>query len=62
MALAYWDVYFNNILVEGTQIVGIVDFERTEVSSINFILDIVKRMVEYPKKYMPEKFETFAKK
>ena len=43
-------------------IVGILDFERTEVSSIDFILDIIKRIVEYPKKYMSEKFEKFAKK
>ncbi len=62
LALTYWDAHFDNILVEDTQIVGILDFERTEVSSIDFILDIVKRMVEYPKKYMSEKFEKFAKK
>jgi len=62
MALVYWDAHFDNILVQGTKIVGILDFERTEVSSIDFILDIVKRMVEYPKKYMSEEFEKFAKK
>jgi len=62
MALVYWDAHFDNILVHDTKIVGILDFERTEVSSIDFILDIVKRMVEYPKKYMSEKFEKFAKK
>lgn len=62
MALVYWDVHFDNILVQDTNIVGILDFERTEVSSMDFVLDIVKRMVEYPKKYMSEKFEKFAKK
>jgi len=62
LALVYWDAHFDNILVEDTKIVGILDFERTEVSSIDFVLDIVKRMVEYPKKYMSEKFEKFAKK
>lgn len=62
LALVYWDSHFDNILVQDTKIVGILDFERTEVSSIDFILDIVKRMVEYPKKYMSEKFEKFAKK
>ena len=62
LALVYWDVHFDNILVQDTNIVGILDFERTEVSSMDFVLDIVKRMVEYPKKYMSEKFEKFAKK
>lgn len=61
IALVYWDAHFDNILVQGTKIVGILDFERTELSSIDFNLDIVKRMVEYPKKYMSEEFEEFAK-
>lgn len=62
LALVYWDAHFDNILVQDAKIVGILDFERTEVSSVDFVLDIVKRMVEYPKKYMSEKFEKFAKK
>ncbi len=62
MALVYWDAHFDNILVQNTNIVGILDFERTEVSSVDFNLDIIKKMVEYPKKYMSEKFEKFAKK
>ena len=62
MALVYWDAHFDNILIQDSKIVGILDFERTEVSSIDFILDIIKRIVEYPKKYMSEKFEKFAKK
>jgi len=62
IALVYWDAHFDNILVQGTKIVGILDFERTELSSIDFVLDIIKRMVEYPKKYMSEEFEKFGKK
>ncbi len=62
LALVYWDAHFDNILVQDMKIVGILDFERTEVSSMDFVLDIVKRMVEHPKKYMSEKFEKFAKK
>jgi len=62
MTFVYWDAHFDNILVQDTKIVGILDFERTEVSSMDFVLDIIKRMVEYPKKYMSEKFEKFAKK
>ncbi len=62
LALVYWDAHFDNILVQDAKIVGLLDFERTEVSSIDFNLDIIKRMVEYPKKYMSEKFEKFVKK
>ncbi len=62
IALVYWDAHFDNILVKENKIVGILDFERTELSSIDFILDIIKRMVDYPKKYMSEEFEKFAKK
>lgn len=62
IALVYWDAHFDNILVNGDKIVGVLDFERVELSSIDFTLDIIKRMVEYPKKYMSEEFEKFARK
>lgn len=62
IALVYWDAHFDNILIRKNKIVGILDFERTELSSIDFTLDIIKRMLEYPKKYMSEEFEKFAKK
>jgi len=62
MVLVYWDVHFDNLLVQDTKIVGILDFERTEFLSLDFTLSVIKKMVEYPKKYMSEKFEKFAKK
>ncbi len=62
IVIVYWDAHFDNILIKKNKIVGILDFERTELSSIDFSLDIIKRMVEYPKKYMSEEFEKFAKK
>ncbi len=62
IGLVYWDAHFDNILIKKNKIVGILDFERTELSSIDLNLDIIKRMVEYPKKYMSEEFEKFAKK
>ncbi len=60
--LVYWDAHFDNILVNGTRIVGILDFERTQRASIDFVLDIFRRMSEYPKKYMAEQFEKYAKR
>lgn len=61
-ALVYWDAHFDNILISKNRIVGLLDFERTEYGSIDFVLDIIKRMMDYPKKYMSEEFEKFAKK
>ncbi|MCB9809193.1 aminoglycoside phosphotransferase family protein [Candidatus Nomurabacteria bacterium] len=62
ISLVYWDAHFDNILVKNNEIVGILDFERTELASIDFVLDILKRMMNYPKKYMSEESEKFAKK
>lgn len=62
IALVYWDAHFDNIIVKDSKIVGILDFERTELASIDYNLDIIKRMVDYPKKYMSEEFEKYAKK
>ncbi len=62
IALVYWDAHFDNILVTGDQIVGILDFERTELASIDFVLDIIQRMSDYPRKYMSAEMEQYAKK
>ena len=62
VSLVYWDAHFDNILVKDNKIVGILDFERTELASIDFVLDILKRMMDNPKKYMSEESEKFAKK
>lgn len=61
LALTYWDVHFDNVLVQDNQIVGLLDFERTEIASIDFVLDTAKRMVVFPKKYMSQYAEQFAK-
>ncbi len=62
IAFVYWDAHFDNILVKNNTIVGVLDFERTELASIDFGLDIFKRMMEQPQKYMSEECEKFAKK
>jgi hypothetical protein len=61
IGLAYWDTHFDNVLTDGKAITGILDFERTEIVSIDFLLNTVKRMMDYPKKYMAEQWEKFAK-
>jgi aminoglycoside phosphotransferase (APT) family kinase protein len=62
IALVYWDAHFDNIIVNKNKIVGILDFERTELASIDLVLDIIQRMIEYPKKYMSKYTEKYAKK
>jgi len=61
IGLVYWDAHFDNILVKDDKISGIIDFERTDLSSIDYNLDIIKRMQEYPTKYVSEEFEKFIK-
>jgi aminoglycoside phosphotransferase (APT) family kinase protein len=62
LAIVYWDAHFDNIIIKDKKIVGILDFERTEIASIDYVLNIIKRMTEHPQKYMASQFEKFAKK
>lgn len=62
MALVYWDAHFDNVLVKNNRVVGLLDFERTEFASIDFMLDTIKRMVDRPKKYMSAASEKYARK
>lgn len=61
LALTYFDAHFDNVLVEGDQIAALLDFERTEITSIDFALDVVRRMVEFPTKYPSEQSGHFCK-
>lgn len=61
IALVYWDVHFDNFLVKGDQVVGLLDLEGTKLASIDYVLDVIKRMVDFPIKYMSKQAEQFAK-
>jgi len=62
MALVHGDVHFDNILVKKNKIFGILDFEKMDLYSLDFTLDVIKRMVDYPKKYISKDFEKYVKK
>ena len=62
LALTYWDLHFDNLLVSNDKIVGILDFERMEVSSIDYTLVLVSRMIKNPKKYASKNAEQFIEK
>ncbi len=59
MALTYWDAHFDNFLVSKEKIVGILDFERIEIASIDYILFLVRLMISNPTKYASEHAEQF---
>ena len=62
IALTYHDPHFDNIIVseDGKRIAGILDFESTDVLSIDYVLDLVRRMVDQPGKYASEESEQFT--
>ena len=60
-ALTYYDVHFDNILVHEGRISAILDLERTDILSIDFVLDTVKRMVTCPTKYASQHARQFVK-
>ena len=62
MALTYHDPHFDNIIVSDDDkwIAGVLDFERTDVLSIDFVLDLVRRMVNQPGKYASEESEPYT--
>lgn len=57
LALLYVDPHFDNFLVEGSRITGMLDFESMNVRSIDWVLHLVQRMQQEPKKYASESFE-----
>lgn len=61
MALTYFDAHFDNFIVKDDKIVGMLDFERTDWLSIDYVLDLVDRMVKEPKKYASEEAENYVR-
>ena len=61
MALTYYDPHFDNLLVKNQKIVGLLDLERTDYFSIDYVLDLVKRMVDLPTKYVSKKSKSLIK-
>lgn len=61
MALTYYDPHFDNFIFYEDQISGMLDFERTEITSIDYVLDLVQRMVKFPKKYASLEAEKFIR-
>lgn len=62
LGLTFWDVHFDNILVDsGFQLSGLIDFESVDVYSIDYRLMVVRLMQRYPHLYLSEQMEPYAK-
>ena len=61
MVLNYLDIHFDNFIVSNAHITGMLDFELTDVTSVDFTMDIVQRMVLQPTKYASEFAAQFIK-
>ena len=59
IAIVNWDLHFDNIIVKENKIVGILDFERTDLKSKDYAICLVKRMIQYPTKYVSEESEKY---
>ena len=57
LALLYVDPHFDNFIVRDAQIVGMLDFESSNVRSIDWVLHLVQRMQNEPAKYVSEAME-----
>lgn len=63
LAVTYWDVHFDNVLVDhNMNFAGLIDFESVDIVSIDYILATVRRMAQEPHRYLSLEMETFAKK
>jgi len=59
IGLTYTDLHFDNVLISGNTVTALLDFERVDVLSIDYALDTIKRLSEYPYLYACEEYEKF---
>lgn len=55
--LTFWDVHFDNFLVHNNRLVGMLDFEGVDIMSIDYPLQVVRRLSTTPKEYASEEQE-----
>lgn len=60
LGLQYWDFHLDNWIVDDGKLVGMIDFEHVDVVSIDYVLNIVRQMQNYPHLNLAEEMEQFA--
>lgn len=57
----YWDVHFDNFLVdENFELQAIVDMENVELAALDYLLFVIRKLMQEPHKYMREEDEKYA--
>lgn len=57
----YWDVHFDNFLVdENFELQAIVDMENVELAALDYPLFVIRKLMQEPHKYMREEDEKYA--
>ncbi len=60
LGLQYWDFHLDNLIVDDGKLVGMIDFEHVDVVSIDYVLNIVRQMQNYPHLNLAEEMEQYA--
>lgn len=60
LGLQYWDFHLDNLIVDNGKLVGLIDFEHVDVVSVDYVLNIVRQMQNYPHLNLAEEIEQFA--
>jgi len=59
----YWDVHFDNFIVnQNFDIQAVIDLENVELTSLDYPLFVIQKMMDEPKKYLAEPDEKYADK
>ncbi|HEX5447983.1 MAG TPA: aminoglycoside phosphotransferase family protein, partial [Candidatus Saccharimonadales bacterium] len=59
----FWDAHLDNFIVDSkAELAAVIDLEHTGVFSLDYLLDIVRRMVRYPELNLAPDIEKFARK
>lgn len=60
LGLQYWDFHLDNLIIDDSKLVGMIDFEHVDVVSIDYVLNIVRQMQNYPHLNLAEEMEQYA--
>jgi Phosphotransferase enzyme family len=60
LGLQYWDFHLDNLIIDNGKLVGMIDFEHVDVVSIDYVLNIVRQMQQYPHLNLAEDMEQYA--
>ena len=60
LGLQYWDFHLDNLVIDNGKLVGMIDFEHVDIVSIDYVLNIVRQIQQYPHLNLAEEMEQHA--